>query len=50
MKTLLIAALSLALVAPSITYAKGSRGHYTNGKGSSHKGGTYTTHKYLPRK
>lgn len=50
MKKIIIAAVTLALLAPSLSYAKGSRGYYSGGKGSSHKGGTYTTHKYVPRK
>jgi len=50
MKKIFIALLALSIVLPAISYAKGSRGYYAGGTGSSHSGGTYTTHKYLPRK
>jgi len=39
MKKTIVALITLALLAPSISFARG--GHYAGGHGSSHKGGSY---------
>jgi len=39
MKTTIVALITLALLAPSVSFARG--GHYAGGHGSSHKYGKY---------